>query len=104
MSCAMALAVFDISKTVKDGKIIEPEVKYTTGTIRFVVRSIRSRKSRTYSANRCGHAAIRNVSNAPSDLGLKKRLDWFHQRCNEDGYTINLSGKQEDIARRRRQG
>ena len=34
-SCVMTLAVFDISKTVVDGKVIEPEVKYTSGTIRY---------------------------------------------------------------------
>jgi hypothetical protein len=36
MSCAMALAVFDITKAVEDNKVIEPQVKYTSGTIRFV--------------------------------------------------------------------
>ena len=35
MSCVMALAVFEIIKAVEDGKVIEPEVKYTSGTIRF---------------------------------------------------------------------
>lgn len=34
ISCAMSLAVFDISKVVRDGKVIEPVIDYTSGTIR----------------------------------------------------------------------
>lgn len=30
----MSLAVFDISKVVENGKVIEPKVEYTSGTIR----------------------------------------------------------------------
>nr|BAL05080.1 cytochrome P450 [Phanerodontia chrysosporium] len=33
LSCAMVLATFDISKAVENGKVIEPEVEYTSGTI-----------------------------------------------------------------------
>ncbi|TFY76167.1 hypothetical protein EWM64_g7846 [Hericium alpestre] len=33
ISCAMALAVFDISKKVVNGKVIEPVIEYTSGTI-----------------------------------------------------------------------
>lgn len=33
----MALAVFDVSKAIgEDGKIIEPAVEFTSGTIRYV--------------------------------------------------------------------
>ena len=34
ISCAMALAVFDITKMVENGQVIVPEVEYTSGTIR----------------------------------------------------------------------
>lgn len=34
IACAMALAVFNIRKVVKDGHVVEPKVEYTTGTIR----------------------------------------------------------------------
>jgi hypothetical protein len=30
----MALAVFDIRKVVNDGRVVEPKIEYTTGTIR----------------------------------------------------------------------
>nr|BAK09523.1 cytochrome P450 [Postia placenta] len=33
ISCAVSLAVFDISKVVRDGKVIEPVIDYTSGTI-----------------------------------------------------------------------
>ncbi|OCH95986.1 cytochrome P450 [Obba rivulosa] len=33
LSCAMSLAVFDISKIIEDGKVIEPVIEYTSGTI-----------------------------------------------------------------------
>ena len=36
LSCAMSLAVFNISKVVENGITIEPSGEYTTGTIRFV--------------------------------------------------------------------
>ena len=32
--CAMTLAVFDIRKAVRDGKVLEPTVEYCTGIIR----------------------------------------------------------------------
>lgn len=35
ISCAMTLAVFNISKYVEDGRIIEPIVDQTTGIIRY---------------------------------------------------------------------
>ncbi|KAF7789305.1 hypothetical protein EIP86_000249 [Pleurotus ostreatoroseus] len=34
--CAMTLAVFNISKSVENGRVIEPVVEYTTGTIRYM--------------------------------------------------------------------
>lgn len=34
LSCAMTLAVFNVTKAVENGKIIEPEVEYTSGVIR----------------------------------------------------------------------
>ena len=34
IACAMTLSVFNISKVIEDGREIEPEVKYTSGTIR----------------------------------------------------------------------
>lgn len=34
IACAMALATFDIAKAVENGKVIEPKVEYTSGTIR----------------------------------------------------------------------
>ena len=34
ISCAMSLAVFDITKYSKDGVIVEPVVEQKTGTIR----------------------------------------------------------------------
>jgi hypothetical protein len=37
--CAMALAVFDISKTVENGVVIDPPHVQTTGTIRWAYRS-----------------------------------------------------------------
>lgn len=36
ISCAMTLAVFDITKAVENGDVVEPEVEYTSGTIRCV--------------------------------------------------------------------
>lgn len=33
-SIAMTLAVFNINKAVENGKIVEPAVEYTSGTIR----------------------------------------------------------------------
>ncbi|EKM56470.1 uncharacterized protein PHACADRAFT_253611 [Phanerochaete carnosa HHB-10118-sp] len=33
LSCVMVLATFDITKTVENGRVIEPEVEYTSGTI-----------------------------------------------------------------------
>lgn len=39
ISCAMNLAVFDISKYVKDGKVFEPNVEQTTGTVRYYYNS-----------------------------------------------------------------
>ncbi|OCH95985.1 cytochrome P450 [Obba rivulosa] len=33
LSCAMSLAAFKISKVVEDGKVIEPAIEYTSGTI-----------------------------------------------------------------------
>ncbi|PCH44805.1 cytochrome P450 [Wolfiporia cocos MD-104 SS10] len=33
LSCAMSLAVFDISKPVKNGVVVEPDIEYTSGTI-----------------------------------------------------------------------
>ncbi|EIM85529.1 cytochrome P450 [Stereum hirsutum FP-91666 SS1] len=33
ISCAMTLAVFDITKAVENGDVVEPEVEYTSGTI-----------------------------------------------------------------------
>lgn len=36
IACAMALAVFDITKVLENGKPVEPRVEYTGGTIRFV--------------------------------------------------------------------
>ncbi len=35
ISCAMTLAVFDISKHMENGKVMEPIVDQTTGTIRY---------------------------------------------------------------------
>lgn len=35
MSCAMALAMFDITKVVENGNVVEPAVEYTSGTIRY---------------------------------------------------------------------
>jgi hypothetical protein len=35
ISCAMSLAVFDISKCVENGVVIEPVHENTTGTIRY---------------------------------------------------------------------
>lgn len=36
IACVMALAVFDITKVVENGRSVEPRVEYTSGTIRFV--------------------------------------------------------------------
>ena len=33
MTCAVALAAFDISKAVENGVVIEPSGEYTSGTI-----------------------------------------------------------------------
>jgi len=35
ISCAMTLAVFNISKYVEDGHVIEPIMDQTTGVIRY---------------------------------------------------------------------
>lgn len=35
ISCAMSLAVFDITKPVENGQVIEPVHGVTSGTIRF---------------------------------------------------------------------
>lgn len=35
ISCAMTLAVFNVSKCEEDGQVIEPIVDQTTGTIRY---------------------------------------------------------------------
>ena len=32
--CAMILATFNIAKTVENGRVVEPKVEFTTGTIR----------------------------------------------------------------------
>ena len=40
ISCAMSLAVFDISKCVENGKVIEPVHENTTGTIRSISLSL----------------------------------------------------------------
>ncbi|KAJ7179459.1 cytochrome P450 [Mycena filopes] len=37
ISCAMALAVFDISKCVENGKVVNPVHENTTGTIRYLI-------------------------------------------------------------------
>jgi hypothetical protein len=42
ISCAMSLAVFDISKYIENGVIVEPVHDNTTGTIRY--DDVRSRK------------------------------------------------------------
>ena len=34
IACAMILAVFDITKSVENGEVVEPKVEYTDGTIR----------------------------------------------------------------------
>ena len=36
-SIAMTLAAFNISKAVNNGVIIEPDLEYTSGTIRLVL-------------------------------------------------------------------
>ena len=36
ISCAMALALFDITKKVENGVVVEPVNDYTSGTIRYV--------------------------------------------------------------------
>ncbi len=35
MSCAMVLAVFDISKYSENGVVFEPDTEHTAGTIRY---------------------------------------------------------------------
>lgn len=37
VSCAMTLSVFDISKYVQDGQVVEPVYEAITGTIRFEI-------------------------------------------------------------------
>lgn len=39
ISCAMSLAVFDISKCVENGVVVEPLHEQTSGTIRYVAES-----------------------------------------------------------------
>lgn len=34
LTVAMTLAAFDITKTIENGQVIEPVIKYTSGTIR----------------------------------------------------------------------
>lgn len=34
IACSMALAVFDIIQVTENGKVLEPKVEYTSGTIR----------------------------------------------------------------------
>ena len=34
IACVMILAVFDVSKAVENGKVVEPKIQYTTGTVR----------------------------------------------------------------------
>lgn len=40
ISCAMSLAVFDVSKHIENGIVIEPRHENTTGTIRHVNKII----------------------------------------------------------------
>jgi hypothetical protein len=40
ISCAMSLAVFDITKYSKDGVVVEPVFEQRTGTIRWGFESI----------------------------------------------------------------
>jgi hypothetical protein len=35
ISCAMMLSVFDFSKSLENGQVIEPEKEYTSSTIRY---------------------------------------------------------------------
>ena len=39
IACAMMLAVFDITKAAENGKVVEPKVEFTGGTIRWVPSS-----------------------------------------------------------------
>ncbi len=39
ISCAMSLAVFDISKCVENGVVVEPLHEQTSGTIRYIAES-----------------------------------------------------------------
>ena len=41
ISCAMSLAVFDIENYVDEfGNLVEPETRYTGGTVRWVLRTV----------------------------------------------------------------
>ena len=35
ISCAMSLAVFNVSKPIENGRVVEPVYSFTSGTIRF---------------------------------------------------------------------
>jgi len=55
MACVMTLAVFDVTKTVENGVVIEPVHEYTTGTIR-----------QAFLLDVQGSVLIRNLSATPS--------------------------------------
>ena len=73
ISCAMSLAVFDISKGVDEsGKEIEPTVEYTSGTIRYclLVESMLWSADFCYSVTRI--IATRSRSHVPLNLARRR--------------------------------
>lgn len=74
ISCAMVLSVFTISKYHENGVAVEPSVEQTTGTIRWVVPSI---KKASASNLILWHSATQQNLNVQSSLDPRKRLHLF---------------------------
>lgn len=51
----MALAVLDVSKAEENGRVLEPKVEYTSGTIRSVLPLLLARESPIRPTNSCSH-------------------------------------------------
>lgn len=73
LSCAMSLAVFNISHAKdEDGNNIEPQIEYTSGLVRYADSTLGVHESNdgvSFSA------AIRRTSNTPSSrVPLSRRL------------------------------
>ncbi len=82
ITCAMALAAFNISKVVENGTVVEPVVDYTGGTIRYVY-SIFDVLINGLSICSLHTLVIQSRSDAPSSRVPRKRRRWFWLRSSQ---------------------